>query len=97
MYMPDSIPPDDAMKKTSATNALVADNSSENLSMGWLLPLLLLVLAAGLFFYFRNGSGNSATAVAPQFVIAPTDTVVNKPTDSVLNKKAPVLPDSARQ
>ena len=88
--MPDTFPADDeAMRTTSMTNAPVADDSSANLRMGWLLPLLLLVLAAGLFFYFRNGSGNSAPAVAPQFVIQPADTVVDK--------KAPLLPDSTRR
>jgi hypothetical protein len=90
VVMPDTFPSDDdAIKKTSATNVPVADNTSENLSMGWLLPLLLLVLAAGLFFYFKNGSRNSAMQVAPQFVISPADTVINK--------KTPVLSDSARR
>jgi uncharacterized protein (UPF0333 family) len=88
--MHDAFPPnDDTLKTTSVTNTHVADNSSENLSMGWLLPLLLLVLAAGLFFYFRNSSVNSATAVASQFVIPSADTAVNK--------KPPVLPDSTKR
>jgi len=87
--MPDTFLPDDTTKKTLTTNTPAAANSSENLSMGWLLPLLLLVLAAGLFFYFRNGSVNSATAVAPQFIISPTDTIAYK--------KATVLPDSTRR
>jgi hypothetical protein len=84
--MHDAFPPnDDTPKTTSVTNT----HTPENLSMGWLLPLLLLVLAAGLFFYFRNGSVNSATAVATQFVIPSADTAVNK--------KPPVLPDSTKR
>ena len=86
--MPDTFPDEEAMRTTSMTNAPVADDSSANLRMGWLLPLLLLVLAAGLFFYFKSGSGNSTPAVAP-LVIQPADTVVDK--------KAPLLPDSTRQ
>jgi hypothetical protein len=84
--MPEILSPDDdAIKKTSAP---VSDGSTD-LSMGWLLPLLLLVLAAGLFFYFKNGSRNSAATAAPQFVIPPADTVTNK--------KATVLPDSTKR
>ncbi|HXL57951.1 MAG TPA: hypothetical protein VN958_16935 [Chitinophagaceae bacterium] len=65
------------------------DNNSADLSMGWLLPLLLLVLAAGLFFYFMNGSANYKTAISPQFITPATDTAVNK--------KPPVSPDSMKR
>jgi outer membrane protein OmpA-like peptidoglycan-associated protein len=49
------------------------NNTSVTRGMGWLLPLLLLVLVTGLIFYFLKGSDLTPIPVAPQFTEA-TDT-----------------------
>lgn len=53
------------------------DNIQEAKGMGWLLPLLLLVLCAGLVLYFTKGSNISPLPVAEQFIAA-IDTSSNK-------------------
>lgn len=68
------------MPEISSNNSksqLLSSNNSEATGMGWLLPLLLLVLAAGLFLYLLNGTGNSSLQVAQQFITA-DDTSSNK-------------------
>ena len=57
-------------------------------SMGWLLPLLLLVLAAGLYFYFAHGSSGEATGYIPG-----TDTaaIAKAKRDSIQQRKSDSL------
>ena len=61
------------------------ENFSNNSGMGWLLPLLLLVLAGGLVLYFSKGCSN--TAVAGMQVI---DTAAE-------NAKSKVIADTAEK
>ena len=53
------------------------DNRREAKGMGWLLPLLLLVLGAGLVLYFTKSSNTFPLPVAEQFIVA-VDTSANK-------------------
>ena len=63
-------------------------NNSQIEGSGWLLPLLILVLLAGLFLYFRPNNYNPS--IAPQFVVANTDTTtaraITPPSDSAINR-----------
>lgn len=58
-----------------------AGNYSNRLSMGWLLPLLLIVLSAGLVLYFMKGSSSGTVGVLPV-------------DDTITNSKIILAPDS---
>jgi outer membrane protein OmpA-like peptidoglycan-associated protein len=64
------------------------DNAQEAKGMGWLLPLLLLVLGAGLVLYFTKSSSTSPLPVAEQFIVA---------FDTAASKKASTKFDSSQR
>lgn len=68
--------PVNTVNESSSLN-VPEDNIREEKGMGWLLPLLLLVLGAGLVLYFTKSSTNSPLPVAEQFIVA-IDTSANK-------------------
>ncbi len=75
---------DETVKDPSATDFSSGNTSRTTpLSMGWLLPFLLVVLSAGLILYFFNGGPTYTAGVLPE-----TDSLAaTEQVDTTLNAK----------
>jgi outer membrane protein OmpA-like peptidoglycan-associated protein len=67
------MPVNDSANEISSAQNYINYNNDNKTGMGWLLPLLLLVFAAGLILYFIKGDSDNI-ASAPQFENEITDT-----------------------
>jgi len=72
---------DNIFSGEDADKSAGGNNYSNRLSMGWLLPLLLIVLSAGLILYFMKGSSSGTVGVLPV-------------DDTITNSKIILAPDS---
>src|SRR5215831_8343052 len=68
----------DPVGRISPPENPVRQNNANAMGMGWLLPLLLLVLAAGLVYYFMEGTSDHPAVTASPF----TDTGITHGTNS---------------
>gem|GEM_PF-3203779 len=89
---------DATMNENQSSRNPAETNTSTREGMGWLLPLLLLVLTLGLVLYFINSFHNYKQAIAWQF-INPDDTAASKPitvkSDSAIKQEVQLqLPDT---
>lgn len=90
---------DSSMNENLSSLNPAETNESRMEGMGWLLPLLLLVLILGLALYFRIGSGNYKPAIAWQFISYNDTDTVTKPiiikNDSMIKQEIQLqLPDT---
>ena len=60
--MPELDSKDDLQKTISSADDLISAGNDLSLSMGWLLPLMLLVFATGFVLYFIQGYNNDTVA-----------------------------------